>query len=258
MEHKNKKCPEQHIIGDSSIQYIKKGIQSEVNTTLKAEVPELVASTLEERLSSKVEAIIDRRFEKLMIDIKAGNQENEEVMNQTVKTLTSDFESSNIEELRSDMNASNQENKQMMSQSLESLMSQLTSSNTEVTKCVSNLSTIVEHLSSKVSAIEGHLDSNQETSSRMRIDRQRRCEELCDTIARNQKEQMINRSLQQALTSEDHSTISNTSDNANDTLNVERMNKRGVECFEEDSLNVLKTIQEELHQSLTFCQTMLS
>jgi hypothetical protein len=233
MEHKNKKCPEQHIIGDSSIQDIKKGIQSEVNTTLKAEVPELVASTLEERLSSKVEAIIDRRFEELLrrdMTSSSKQQESQELMQQTVKTLTSNFES-NIEELRNDIlkAGTNQENKQMMSQSsFETLMSQLTTSNAEVTKCVSNLSTIVEHLSSKVSAIEGH----QETTM---------------------KEQM-KRSLQQTLTSKDHSTVSNLS--GADTLNVER--KKDVECFEEDSLSVLKSIQAELHQSLSICQTMLS
>ena len=61
------------------------------------------------------------------------------------------------------------------------MTNQITSSNAKVAECVSNLSTIVGHLSLKVSNIEGHLDSNED----------RRCEELCDTMAGNHKNQSL-------------------------------------------------------------------
>ena len=65
-----------------------------------------------------------------------------------------------------------------MQQCFEELTRQLTMmSNAEVVKCVSNLSTIVAHLSLKVSTIEARSDSNGHG----------RCEELCDTVTRNHK-----------------------------------------------------------------------
>jgi ankyrin repeat protein len=89
-----------------------------INRTQKAQGLECVlASSSEQKLSSKVETIIDRR----------------------------------CEELRNDMIASNWEE---MNRSFKELTSQITLSNAEVAKCVSNLSTIVGHLSSKVTKID--------------------------------------------------------------------------------------------------------
>jgi hypothetical protein len=107
-------------------------------STLKTEVEECVASTLDEQLSSKVESIVSHRCKELH-DMIASKEEE---MNQTVQKLTIDFESK-IEALRSEISAA----------------SQLTISS------VSNLSTIVENLSLKVSSSQGHHDSNEETAA---------------------------------------------------------------------------------------------
>jgi ankyrin repeat protein len=93
--------------------------------------------------------------------MKARNDE----MNQTFEKLSNDLESKVETIIDRQCNE--------MKQSFEELTSQLTLSNAEIVKCVSNLSAIVGHLSSKVYAIEGHRDSNKDGH----------CEELvCDTI----------------------------------------------------------------------------
>ena len=185
----HKKRPEQTLM--DSVQDGKTSILSEVSSLCrsiqprrqkKAQVAECVlTSSSEQKLSSKVETIIDRR----------------------------------CEELESKVDTIIDRRCEEMKQSFEALTSQLTLSNAEVVMCVSNLSTIVGHLSSKVSKIEGHLDSNEDGQ----------CEELCDTSARNQQER-ITQSLQRTVCSD--GTASNF--NAVDAFDVEK--KDTAEDFE--------------------------
>ena len=137
MEHK--KWSGQHLQDE------KKSILSEVST-LKAEDFECLVSTLDERLSSKVESIINRRCEELH-DMIASKQEE---MNQTVQKLTSDFEA-----LRNELTSAANQDK--------IVTNQLASSNAEVVKCISNISTIVMNLSLKGPSSQVHFDSNEGT-----------------------------------------------------------------------------------------------
>ena len=120
------------------------------------------ASSTEERLLSRVEAIIGRLSGELRQDMVA----NKEEMNETVKKLSSEVKtiiSHRCEEQKSDKNSGNQD---MMNQSLDKLTSQRSISNAEVAKIFSNLATMMGHLSSKISSIEGRLDSNDKTMAR--------------------------------------------------------------------------------------------
>jgi DNA gyrase/topoisomerase IV subunit A len=119
-------------------------------STLKAKDAECeVSSTLDKQISSKVESIINRRCEGLHETIASKQEE----MNHIVQKLTSDVESQ-IEALRSEISVANQDKK---------LTSQLTISNAEVAMYVSNLCTIVDNLSLKVSSSQGRHDSNEGT-----------------------------------------------------------------------------------------------
>ena len=106
---------------------------------------------------------------------------------------------------------------------------QLSISNTESTKCFSNLATMMGHLSSKISSIEGRLDLNEETMARM------------------------DQSFLQRLTS-DHLIDSNENGaragDAGSTGGIDSEREKDVEDCEkeEDSLSVLMNIQDdELH-----------
>ena len=123
---------------DSNQRDTKNSTLTEVRT-LKAKDTECVASTSNEQLSSKVESIVSRHCEELH-DMIAIKQEE----------ITSNFESK-IEALRSEISAANQDNKKVTSQ--------LTISNAEIAKCVSNLGTILESVSLKVSSSQVHHDS---------------------------------------------------------------------------------------------------
>jgi hypothetical protein len=155
-----------------SVQDAKKSTMSE-EYSLKGKVPESVlVSSSEEQLSSKVESIIDRRCEELRRDVMNLECKVETIIDRRCKE---------------------------MNQSFEALTRQLTMSNAEVVKCVSNLSTIVGHLSSKVSHIEGRLDSKEDGQ----------CAELCDTSARTQQER-ITQSLQRTVCSDGTASNDNT------------------------------------------------
>ena len=147
-------------------------------------------------------------------------------------------------------------------QPLEKLISQLTISNTEVIKCVSNLST---NLSSKISSIERELDSMKIGMTKIHEEQNAMAREH-HTMARNLEQ--MNQSLQRITG--DHSIVSKVNDVSADGgsgggggggVGIDSERKKGVVDFEKDkdsSLTVLKTIEEELHQSLSYCQSMLS
>ena len=133
---KHEKRPGQYLM--DSKQDEKKSILSDVIIP-KAYDAECVAYKLDKQLSSKVESIVNHRCKEL-----------QEEMNQTVQKLTSDFESK-IEALRSEISASNQDK------------TQTTITNGELAKCVSDLGTIVENLSLKISSSQLHHELNEGT-----------------------------------------------------------------------------------------------
>jgi ankyrin repeat protein len=147
-------------------------------------------------------------------------------------------------------------------QPLEKLISQLTISNTEVITCVSNLST---NLSSKISSIERELDSMKIGMTKIHEEQNAMAREH-HTMARNLEQ--MNQSLQRITG--DHSIVSKVNGISADGgsgggggggVGIDSERKKGVVDFEKDkdsSLTVLKTIEEELHQSLSYCQSMLS
>jgi hypothetical protein len=160
-----KKFPEQDLKNNS--------YNSEMSSTQKAEDAECAESTLERRLSLKFKTIIDRRCEELHNDMVASQREE---MNKIVENMNQE--------------ASNQNKANKYKENLIGLFD-----NEEVANCISNSSTnvVVGHMTSKVSSIEVHSDSNEESS----IESQRRCKELCNTIVGNQEE--MNQSLQRLI-----------------------------------------------------------
>ena len=217
-------------------------IVSELTSTIKAQ-----ASSTEERILSRVEAIISRRCEELRQDMVANKKE----MNDTVKKLLSDQKkllsgheskvetiiNDRCQEQKSDLNSSSQD--KMVNQSLDKLTNQLSTSYAESTKCFSNLATMMRHLSSKKSSIEGSLDdTNEETMARM-----------YQSLQRLRTSNHLNDSNENAGISAGASASGIASEGQKDVEDFEK---------EEDSLGVLKNIQDELHQSLTYCQSMLS
>ena len=155
-------------------------IASEVST-LKAEV-----SSSEERLIARVETIIaGRRCEEQISDRSVGRQDER-------------------------------------NQQLEKLIGHLTTSNSDLVKCVSNqstTSTMVGHLSSKISSIEREQDF-------MKIGMTQIQEEL-KAMTRNLKQ--MNQSLQR-LTG-DHSIVSNVNAGGSGTGNSKRRKKGGKNTY---------------------------
>ena len=191
-----KKSPEQYLKNNSSVHDRK---SSEMSNTLKAEDAECAESTLERRLSSKIKTIIDCRCEELKNDMLATSKQD---TNQTVvNKLTSDLEAEvgsiidrRCEELQNDMLASQREE---MNKNVETI-NQESSNQIKANQSIETLITLPiivandeeaatwfsTYLASKVSSIEVHCDSNEESS----IESQHRCEELCNTIVGNQEE----------------------------------------------------------------------
>jgi hypothetical protein len=190
-------------------------------TTTESEVSTLKAevSSSEERLIARVETVI------------AGRQ---------------------CEEQSSDRSVGSQDE---MNQQLEKVIGQLTISNSELVKCVSNQSTtMVGHLISKISSIEREQESMKVGMTQI----QEELKAMKATMARNLDQ--MNQSLQRLTAGGDHSILSNVNAGGGGSGDFERR-KKGGDDFEKEggsSLSVLKTIEEELHQSLSYCQSMLS
>ena len=163
---------------------------------------------------------------------------NKEDMKEAVKKSSSDLEikvesiiNHRCEE-QCDRNSSNQDK---MNQSLDKLTSQLSISNAESAKCFSNLATMMGQLSSKISSMEGRLDSNEEAMKRV--------------LQSPTSDHLID-SNENARADADAGTSGTDSERQKDVEDCEKE--------EEDSLSVLFNIQDELHQSLAYCQSMLS
>jgi hypothetical protein len=86
--------------------------------------------------------------------------------------------------------------------------------------------------------MEGRLDSNEEAMARM-----------YQSLQRLRTSNHLNDSNENAGISAGASASGIASEGQKDVEDFEK---------EEDSLGVLKNIQDELHQSLTYCQSMLS
>ena len=106
---------------------------------------------------------------------------------------------------------------------------------------------MVEHLSSKITSIEGRLDSNEEAMKRNQ-------EQMYQSLQRLTSDHLID-SNEKARANADPSTGTGTG-----TGGIDSERQKDVENCEkeEDSLSVLINIQDELHQSLAYCQSMLS
>ena len=123
-----------------------------------------------------------------------------------------------------------------ISQSFETLTNQLTISNTEVSKCISDLSTMMGHLSSKV-------DANEEKVNQLFLKRK----------------EMTNKEGERDDAASTNGTGSSTAAIAIvDEMRQQEDNGGGDSAIEKESLSALKHIQEELRESLSYCQTMLS
>ena len=185
-------------------------VMSKLNS-LDAKVTECVTSTSGERLSSNmVTTIIDERCDAMKRDIIESQEE--------MKKLTSGLEVK-------------------VSQSIEST-NQLIISNAAVAKCISDLSTMMRHLSSKV-------DANEEKVNQLFL---------------NRKEEMTSAEGESDIAvSSSNGAIGAAASAFDDKMSHQDKNHQGGDsAIEKKSFSTLKNIQEELRESLSYCQTMLS
>ena len=196
-------------------------VMSKLNS-LDAKVTECVTSTSGERLSSNmVTTIIDERCDRLKRDMIESQEE--------MKKLTSNDLEAKVEQ---SINHRSTLLEDKMSLSFETLTNQLIISNAAVAKCISDLSTMMRHLSSKV-------DANEEKVNQLLLKRK---EEMTTSNGESYDDVSTNCTPLCAFGDE----MSHQEDNG------------GGDSIEKESLNSLKSIQEELRESLSYCQTMLS